>query len=173
MLTPRQVAALRTGALDIGSLRPPALAPDLDVQVLRHEPLVAAIPAAHRLAGRRRVRLRDLADEPFVTYPAGGRSAVAPVVVAACSEAGFQPRVVHEVAETSTLMAFVAAGLGVALVPASVRHLRITGAVHLPLSGTATGVDLAVATLRAATRPDVLRVLNRARRLVRPVRPPD
>jgi DNA-binding transcriptional LysR family regulator len=173
MLTPRQVEALRAGVLDVGFLRPPTPAPDLDLQVLRREALVAAIPAAHPLAERKRVRLRDLADEPFITYPAGQRSAVAPVVLEACAKAGFSPRVVHEVAETSTLMSFVAAGLGVALVPASVQHLQITGAVHLPLTGTNAGVDLAVATRLGENRPDVLRVLARAHRLVGPVRPRD
>jgi hypothetical protein len=54
-----------------------------------------------------------------------------------------------------------------------VQHLQITGAVHLPLTGTSAGVDLAVATRQGETRPDVLRVLARAHRLVGPVRPRD
>lgn len=76
------------------------------------------------------------------------------------------PANVHEVAETSTLMSFVAAGLGVALVPASVRHLRITGATYLPLAGTAPEVELALATRANETSPQVARVRARAESLI-------
>lgn len=54
---------------------------------------------------------------------------------------------------------FVAAGLGVALVPESVRHLQITGAVYLPLAGKAVDVELAVATRREDPSPHLTRVL--------------
>ena len=69
-------------------------------------------------------------------------------------------------AETSTLVSFVAAGLGVALVPASVQHLRITGAVYRPLAGASPMVELAVATRQGETSPAVRRVLALARDLI-------
>ena len=83
-------------------------------------------------------------------------------VIDACQEAGFVPGNVHEVGETSTLVSFVAAGLGVALVPASVQHLRITGAVYLPLAGTTREVELALAVRAGETSPLVARVRARA-----------
>ncbi len=166
LLTPSQVAGLVNGSLDIGFLRPPVHAPEVEVHPLRREPLVVALPESHPLAGRAHVILSDLADEPFITYPSHHRSVVHDAVLDACQAAGFTPRAT-EVAETSTLVSFVAAGLGVALVPESVQHLRITGAAYLSLAGTAPTVELAVATRRGETSQAVHEVLAVARRLIK------
>src|SRR6201996_4374666 len=170
MLTPDQVAALLDGTLDLGLLRPPVRNPEVDVHVLRREPLIAVLPEHHPLAGRERVQLSDLRDDPFITYPPQHRSVVYEAVIDACRRAGFFPRTLDEVAETSTLVSFVAAGLGVALVPASVQHLRITGATYLPLAGMTREVELALATRAGETSPHVARVRARAEALIGGVR---
>lgn len=166
MLTPRQVTALGDGTIDLGFLRPPVRDPGLEVRVLRREPLIAVLPAAHRLAGAASVRLADLEGETFISYPSHRRSVVHDAVFAACRRAGFEPAEVHEVAETSTLVAFVAAGIGVALVPTSVRHLQITGATFKPLAGTTAEVELATAWRRGDDSPVLARVLARAQALL-------
>jgi DNA-binding transcriptional LysR family regulator len=171
MLTPDQVTALADGSLDLGLLRPPVHNTAIDVQVLRREPLIAVLPEYHPLAGRDQVRLPDLRDDPFITYPSHHRSVVYEAVMEACQRAGFVPATVHEVAETSTMVSFVAAGLGVALVPASVQHLRITGATYLPLAGTTREVELALATRAGETSPHVARVRARAESLIGGGRP--
>ena len=125
------------------------------------EPLIAVLPEHHPLAPHGRVRLSDLRDEPFIGYPSHNRSVVYEAVIDACQRAGFVPATVHEVAETSTLVSFVAAGLGVALVPASVQHLQITGAVYLPLAGTTQEVELALAVRAGETSPLIARVRAR------------
>lgn len=166
MLTPRQVTALGDGTIDVGFLRPPVNDPGLEVRVLRREPLIAALPESHPLADRPSVRLADLKAETFISYPSHRRSVVHDAVFAACRRAGFQPTEVQEVAETSTLVAFVAAGLGVALVPASVQHLHITGATFKPLAGTTGEVELAVAWRKGDDSPVLARVLSRAQTLI-------
>jgi DNA-binding transcriptional LysR family regulator len=166
MLTPDQVAGLLDHSLDIGFLRPPVRNPDLEVRVLRREPLIAVLPASHSLAAKANVRLADLREEPFICYPSHHRSVVYESVIDACEKAGFVPADIHEVAETSTLVSFVAAGLGVALVPSSVQHLSITGAVFLPLAGTTEEVQLAVAIRRGDESPHVARVLARTHALL-------
>lgn len=171
MLTPRQVAALADGTLDLGFLRPPVRDRGIEVRVLRREPLIAVLPEAHPLASRASVPLRDLKDEQFVTYPSHSRSVVHDAVFDACESAGFVPAVELEVAETSTLVVFVAAGVGVALVPASVQHLMITGAVFRPLAGTTREVQLAVATRAGDDSPVLARVLSRAQALIGGGRP--
>lgn len=166
LLTPRQVTSLLDGTLDVGFLRPPVRVPEIDVHPLRSEPLVVVLPASHAQASQEQITLSDLASEPFITYPSHHRSVVHDAVADACQAAGFTARST-EVAETSTLVSFVAAGLGVALVPASVQHLHITGAVYRPLAGTAPTVELAVATRRGESSPAVRRVLALADDLVR------
>jgi len=165
LLTPSQVTGLLDRTLDVGFLRPPVRVPEIDLHPLRREPLVVVLPESHPQAARTQVRLRDLAEEPFISYPSQHRSVVHDAVLDACQAAGFTPQAT-EVAETSTLVSFVAAGLGVALVPASVQHLRITGSVYRPLTGAPPMVELAVATRQGDTSPAVRRVLELARDLI-------
>ncbi|MFF9206581.1 LysR family substrate-binding domain-containing protein [Streptomyces sp. NPDC014986] len=99
------------------------------------------------------VRLSELRDEPFISYPSHHRSVLHDAVYDACQRAGFQPPSRQEVAETSTLISFVAAGLGVALVPASVRHLTVMGTTYRTLAGTTEEVALAVAAALVRIRP--------------------
>ena len=159
LLTPTQVAGLLDGTLDIGFLRPPVHDRGVEIHPLRREPLVVVLPETHALAGDAEITLSELAEEPFITYPSHQRSVVHDAVLDACQAAGFTPRAT-EVAETSTLVSFVAAGLGVALVPESVQHLRITGAAYRPLAGATATVDLAVATRAGDTSPAVRQVLE-------------
>lgn len=147
MLSPDQVVALRDGSIDLALLRPlgdPEGHADLAWHVLRRERYVVALPEGHRLAGRSRVRMADLRDEGLVVHSGRGRSAMHDVVVGLCRDAGFEPTIRHEVAETSTLVTFVAAGLGVAVVPEPVSELGVAGATYRPLAGRARMDLLAV-----------------------------
>jgi len=166
LLTPAQVERLLDGRLDVGLLRPPVRDGDLAVEVVRSEPLVAVLPEAHPLAEADSVPLEELEGEPFVVYPSHFRSVVHDAVEATCAAHGFHPRVALEVSETATLVSFVAAGLGVSLVPESVRHMTVHGAVYRPLARDAAAVELAVAWRRADTSPVLERALEVVRRSV-------
>jgi DNA-binding transcriptional LysR family regulator len=113
MLTPAQVEALVDCTIDLAFLRPPVRRRDLVVEVLRREPLIAVLPAGHRLAKAETVSVRDLADVPFVSYSSHFRSVLHDAVESACEAHGFRPQVALEVGETATLVSFVAAGIGV------------------------------------------------------------
>lgn len=110
---------LRAGELDVAVV---ILAEVLDLTDVRvepvlTEPLVAAGAVDGPLAGRRRVRLADLADEPFVMFPPG--SAMRGIVEEACARQGFRPRIVVEAMGFTAARALAARGLGVALLPRS------------------------------------------------------
>lgn len=160
MLVPDQVAALLAGEIDLALLRPPVDEPGIALHPLRTERLIVALPDGHRLAGRRRVRVADLRQEDLVMHPARGRSVMHGLVTALCREAGFLPRVRHEVAETSTLVTFVAAGLGVAVVPEPVAALGVPGTVYRPLASARARVDLAAATRAGEESAAVARALE-------------
>ncbi|WP_086792839.1 LysR family transcriptional regulator [Streptomyces thermovulgaris] len=106
---------LRAGELDLCLTSPVPDAPDLVARRLDEQKLRLVVPAHHRLAGRRRVRLTEAADEPFVTLEPG--YGLRRITDALCREAGFKPRVAFEGEEAETLRGLVAAGLGVALLP--------------------------------------------------------
>ena len=164
LLTPAQVARLIDGTLDLGLLRPPVHERDLDTEVLRSEPLIAVLPESHPLADSDAVPLERLKEEPFVTYPSHFRSVLHDAVEDACAAHGFKPLAAHEVAETATLVSFVAAGLGVSLVPASVRHMTVQGAIYRPLADDSTRVELAAAWRHEDDRPVLARALEVIRR---------
>jgi DNA-binding transcriptional LysR family regulator len=84
---------------------------------LYREPLVVVVGTEHRLARRTSVKLDDLRDEDYVTFAQG--ATVRELVTAAAAARGFQLRVACSTANMGTVRAFVAAGLGVAIVPAS------------------------------------------------------
>ena len=157
MLSPEQAAALREGTLDLGLLRPLPDAGGLTITGLRRDRLLVAVPQDHRFATRRRLRIQDLADEGLVAHAGDGRSAMSAAVARLFDSAGLVAQVAHEVGETSTLVTFVAAGLGVALVPEPTAALAVPGIVYVPLAGT-PGVDLVAATRTDDDNP----VLGRA-----------
>jgi DNA-binding transcriptional LysR family regulator len=117
------------------------------------ESLLVAVSADHRLAVEPVVSLADLRSEPFVSY-ASRDSAVNDAVLRSCRRAGFVPRREHLAPGTAVLLALVAAGLGVAVVPESVRALPLDGVVFRDLVDAGT-VELALAWRRGADNPVV------------------
>jgi DNA-binding transcriptional LysR family regulator len=106
---------LRAGGLDLCLTSPLPDEPGLVVRRLAEQRLRLVVPADHRLGNRRRVRLAEVASEPFVTLETG--FGLRRITDALCAEAGFVPRVAFEGEEAETLRGLVAAGLGVALLP--------------------------------------------------------
>lgn len=93
-----------------------------------------------------------LADESIVVHPSRDRSSMHGRVLAACARAGFEPSAPVEVGESATLVVFVAAGHGVALVPESVQSLRLDGVTYLPFVET-EAVDLGLARRAGPNSP--------------------
>ncbi|NMN93794.1 LysR substrate-binding domain-containing protein [Antrihabitans stalactiti] len=143
LLTPGLVEGLRTNHLDLAVLRPPVAGDDIVVRNIATEKLVLALPIDHRLSTEPALEVSDLAYDDFVMY-SDTHSAVNDVVTRSCRAAGFTPRREHEAPGTSVLLALVAAGLGIALVPESVRALTLAGVVFRDISGAET-IDLALA----------------------------
>ncbi|QKW06627.1 LysR family transcriptional regulator [Streptomyces sp. NA04227] len=106
---------MRAGELDLCLTSPVPDAPDLVARPLGEQRLNLVVPEDHRLAGRRRVRLAETAEEAFVTLESG--YGLRRITDDLCRQAGFRPRIAFEGEEAETLRGLVAAGLGVALLP--------------------------------------------------------
>lgn len=158
MLTPVQCDRLRAGTLDLGILRPPAVGDGISLRTFDVEPLVLAVAADHPLAVEPVVSTADLRNEPFVMYRSRD-SAVNEAVLRSCSEAGFVPRREHEAPGTAVLLSLVSAGLGVAVVPASVRLLPLKGLIIRDLVDGGT-IELALATRQGDQNPMVEAVMS-------------
>lgn len=167
MLVSEQVEALRERTIDIALLRPPIADRTVTVTPLRTERLVVALPAGHRLASRKQVRVADLAGVSLIVHSAGRRSTMYDVVQRLFSDAHLEPRIRHEVGETSTLVTLVAGGLGLAVVPEPVSALALEGVVYLPLVRPTARVELAIAHRTDRAEPHLQRTLDIVAALVR------
>ncbi|MGW4629177.1 LysR family transcriptional regulator [Streptomyces rubiginosohelvolus] len=133
------------GSLDLGFVRLPVARPGVAHRVIDEEELVCALPSDHPLARRETVPLDVLAGEPFVSFPANSGSTVRDAMTAACENAGFTPRIVQEAPDSYTILALVAAGVGVTLTVTSVQHIQQNGLVYRPLAGPAVRLRAALA----------------------------
>lgn len=165
MLVPDEVAALRSGDIDLALLRPPVADLGLTVQPVRQDRLVVALPADHSLAPAGRVRVGQLAHSDLIVHAADRRSVMHDVVLGLLREAGIDPHIRHEVGETSTLITLVAGGLGVAVVPEPVSALRLEGVVYRPLVRPAATVPLAIAHRTDRHEPHLTRTIDVIRSL--------
>jgi DNA-binding transcriptional LysR family regulator len=129
----RQVEALHIGAIDIALHRGPIENVGLRVRPLRSDRFLVALEKGHRLAARRRVALKELANEPFVALASSTRGGTSDLVRTICASAGFSPRVVQEADTYGVLIGCVAMGIGIALVSESVRSFPIPSVVYREL----------------------------------------
>jgi DNA-binding transcriptional LysR family regulator len=141
-----QLEALGHGTIDIAFLRTPGPHPGVDLWPLAEEDLVAVLPDNHpAVDGQEPLELRRLHDERFVMFPRSSAPDAFDTIIAACRIGGFTPDVVYEAPNDHTLVALVAAGLGVSLVPRSTSRLQIPGAVYREVTPTGLAATLAAA----------------------------
>ena len=121
---------LTRGELDLILNSTPLRGTAFDWQLIADQELVLIVPLSHHLARKRRVAMRDLADEPFVCFKPG--NAFRRQTEELCRAAGFLPRIKFEADDSSSIPGFVASGFGIAIVPvecadsAQVVTLRLT-----------------------------------------------
>jgi len=155
--TTAQLAALAAGELDIGVIRGPVelaeLNGQLELMTIQRERLIAAVPADHALASRRRLRGEDLRGESFVILARREAPGLYAGLAAAMRDAGGLPEDVLEVAEMQTIISLVAGGFGVSLVPASVGQVDRSGVAFRPFTGPTPTIELAVAWRRGTGTP--------------------
>ena len=102
---------------------------ELGSHTIRVERLVLALPRAHPLVKRKRVRLEDLREEPFVWFPRSAANFVYDPVLSACHAAGFTLRIVQEVNSPTTMLSLVAGGIGLSFVIESAERMKPKGVV--------------------------------------------
>ena len=165
-LLPRLVS----GRLDLALVRPPAN-PDRSIEFLTlfHETPVVAISHKHRLAGRRRVTIHDLANEPLIVPERRSRPHSHDLTIALFAEAGETPHIAQYADEKQTIVNLVAADLGVAIVPRWTSRMSSKGVhflrLHRPERGAFNPLPLAAAWIRGSRDPvrDDLLAMLRAR----------
>lgn len=132
--TTDQVEALRSGRLDIGFTVLPGAKGALIVEPVNEAPLMAVLPRAHKLAGHASIKMADLAGEPRILMSRAAEPAMHAIYSRFCEDHGVPPNIAFEVDQLDTMLAFVAAGLGVSHAPAMISTISHAGVVVLPIS---------------------------------------
>jgi DNA-binding transcriptional LysR family regulator len=133
-----QVDSLRSGSLDVGFV-----ASTIDTSGLASRPLgsdvfAVCMPTAQALAGSGRIDVATLRDRPFVLHAHEGSGGHRAQALAICATVGFVPKVSATAAQTLGVIRLVAAGFGVALVPASFERAGIAGVTFVPIGEPAS-----------------------------------
>lgn len=158
--TAEQLALLAQGRIDIGVMRPPGKPPKgIAFETVARQRLMLALPENHPRASRASMDLAAFVEEPFVITPPDSANGLNHVAAKLCREAGFEPRVVQVAREIPSLMALVAAGVGVAIVPESHFVTGYQGVVVRPIergpAGSEPTIDMLVAWSVARRTPIV------------------
>ncbi|KFG72901.1 LysR family transcriptional regulator [Streptomyces mutabilis] len=162
------------GSLDLGFVRLPVSQPNVATRVIGEEELMAALPLDHPLADRDTIAVEALREEPFVSFPSNAGSSLRDATFRACEGAGFTPRLVQEAPDSYTILALVAAGVGVTLTLSSCQHIQQTGLVYRPLAGTPIRLQAALAWRKDNPSSTLRTVLALAERVLpSPPRPTD
>jgi DNA-binding transcriptional LysR family regulator len=140
------VEHVQNGSIDLAFIRAPApQLPGIRIDTILSEPMLAVVASTHPLAARDAIELNELAGEPFILYPRKLGTGVYDAVMQACIAAGFQPHAGLEVPQMTSVVTFVAAGMGVSVLPATMSQLQAEGVRYLPLKRNPPIANLAIA----------------------------
>lgn len=166
-----QVEELVAGRIDAGLVigpLPPRHAAQLAYLPVTREPLVVAMPTTLSTLSAQAggssadsidgwsdapVNLRELADVPLVVFPRHLAPGFYDAIMDCYGAAAIAPRVGQEAIQMQTIVSLVSAGMGVALVPRSLRHLRRTGVVYRPLAGNVRSIETGLVWRSAEVSP--------------------
>jgi DNA-binding transcriptional LysR family regulator len=162
--TIRLLPRLLTGRLDLAFVRPPEKAnKGLDFLFICHETAVVAVPKRHALAGRTRVSIADLADQPLIIPERRSRPHSHDLTMKLFEKAGLRAKVAQQAEEKQTIINLVAAELGVAIVPRWASRLAVAGVLFKPLyvpGGQTNKLSLAAAWMRGSRDPARDEIIN-------------
>ncbi|MGH8128076.1 MAG: LysR substrate-binding domain-containing protein [Gammaproteobacteria bacterium] len=131
------IEQLRSGEVDVATVRDPEAHSGLSGQTVLREKFVIVLPAGHELSRQRKLRGSDLACEGLVFFPERAGSLAYTRNLQPITESGHTPRVVQEASTWGTIINLVSAGLGVTICPQSAALNAPASVVVRDLVGTA------------------------------------
>lgn len=158
---PGALRAVVDGTLDLAIIRWDGPPPDIESRIITVEHYVLVVPQEHRLAGRKVVSMKDCRDEPFITLPADPGSWVRDAFIRAAHDAGYPPAIVQTAPDSWTVMALVAAGVGITFsVDAAVDNVIQDGISVVPLVEGRRPIYSRIAWRRGDRNPALREVLR-------------
>jgi DNA-binding transcriptional LysR family regulator len=154
--TAPQVQMLESGMLDFGFLRLPiGEHPALELLTVHREPFVVVVPSSHKLAKRKKVRLREISGENFVMYQRDYAPGFHDLILGMLRDAGIVPHISQVAAEIATLISLVDAQMGIAVLPASAVRHSVASVVACDIAGDVPWSEIALVCDRQVHGPVV------------------
>ena len=169
MTTNKQLEAARKGDIDAGVVR----LFKHDTQGLEwfrfhKESYALIVPAGHRLTGKDRVDICELANEDFIFFPRDSQPYLYDEWMNVFAKCGFSPRIVQEAATKAAAMALVAAHLGIAIVPESLAHRSMPQVTFKKLTGNYPSVEVHIVYKKDAEHAVLDHFLSIVRKVITP-----
>jgi LysR family hydrogen peroxide-inducible transcriptional activator len=137
---------LHEGRIDLAVLTLPVPGEELICQPLLSEPLYAVLPQRHPLASRASLALQEIGDEPFLLLKEG--HCFRENTISACRRSRLTPNVIFESGQFATILAMVAGGMGISIVPRMARQ-KVEGCRFVPLEGERNQRKIGTVRLRS------------------------
>jgi LysR family transcriptional regulator, hca operon transcriptional activator len=170
--SPELAGALMRGKVDVAFLRREKDAPGIAFKPLIKEPLVAVLPAGHRLAAEKVVRVQDFAGKTYIT-PTRVAPALKAVIENYAAKSGAVLKPEYDAENLSSVLSLVTSTGGVTLLPLYVRLMLPASVVIRPLQGDAPTIELVLGYSRSNTSALLKRFLAQADQLIARVAKPD
>jgi len=170
--SPELAGALMRGKVDVAFLRREKDAPGIVFKPLVREPLVAVLPAGHRLAAQKAVRVKDFAEETYIT-PTRVAPALKAVIENYAAKSGVVLKPEYDAENLSSVLSLVTSTGGVSLLPLYVKLMLPTSVVIRPLQGDVPTIELVLGYSRSNTSALLKCFLARADQLIARVAKPD
>jgi LysR family transcriptional regulator, hca operon transcriptional activator len=151
--SPNLAAALVRGKIDVAFLRPEKQASGLAYRLLRKDPLIVVMPAAHRLAAQDSISPDDIAGETLIGVPAWNAPQLRAVTDRYAAQIGIDLTPDHEALNLSMAFSLIASTGGVGLLPLYARNLLPKSVVSRPIRGAPPMIDLVLGYNEANTSP--------------------
>jgi DNA-binding transcriptional LysR family regulator len=162
-----QLDAIRSGHLDAGFLNfMPKAEPELEQLIVAAQKVELAVPRSHPLSKLKKLRLRDLADAPFIWFPRRANPAFYDRMMYECFRGGLKaPHIIQEGFNEATILSLVSTGLGVGWVLGSARWRCPKTVVIRPVVDLKMPLTLALSWRRDNSSPSLARFIGEVRRL--------
>lgn len=161
LTTAEQITALHEEEIDVGILIPPIESNSLKLQLLREESFVMALPKAQFLhKDVSSLKLPALAKEKFIMPTRVSGTGYYDLIISLCYNAGFSPNTFQEAQELQTIIALVASGLGVTLVPESLSYSKNENVIFVPVDNNDYKMRTAAAWNSSNTSPAAIQFLE-------------
>jgi DNA-binding transcriptional LysR family regulator len=154
ILTLDQIQMLEARSLDIGFLRLPiGQHSGLEVVTVHREPFVLVVPSSHKLAGKKRVHLREASGQDFVMYERTYAPGFHDLIFGMLRDAGIIPKVRQTAGEMPMLISLVDSGVGVAILPASAVKRSVASVVACEIADKIPMSEIGIAVQKGNRTP--------------------